>query len=74
MLHELKYIRPKGVILGTHSFRRNAATHWTHASGGDLVLVSGMLGNSPKILQNNYILGIELNAALAVADKTSFLK
>lgn len=54
---------------GTHSFRRNAITDVVNATGGNLVLASGLFGNSPEVAKKNYYTGINMEEALVALNK-----
>lgn len=56
-------------IKGTHSFRRNAITDVVNASGGNVILASGLFGNSPKVAEKNYYTGIDMNVATNVLNQ-----
>ncbi len=73
MIKSLGYKQEKGVILGTHSFRRNAITRTVNASNGNMVLAAKMFGNSPQVIQNNYYTGINLDDALLAANQSKLL-
>lgn len=73
MIKMLGYKQKNGVILGTHSFRRNAITRTVNASNGNMVLAAKMFGNSPQVIQSNYYTGINLEDALLVANQSKLL-
>lgn len=73
MIKSLGYKQEQGVILGTHSFRRNAITRTVNNSNGNLVLTAKMFGNSPQVIQSNYYIGIDLDDALMVANQSKLL-
>lgn len=73
MIKDLGYKQEQGIILGTHSFRRNAITRTVNASNGNLVLTASMFGNSPQVIQTNYYTGININDALFVANQSKML-
>lgn len=60
----------EGIIMGTHSFRRNAITKAVNASGGNVELVSRLFGNSPEVIRKNYFTGIDLENAKEILEKT----
>ena len=53
---------------GPHSFRRNAITKAANASGGDLLMVSKIFGNTPSVAERNYYTGLDLDRAKAVLE------
>ena len=55
---ELSYEKRKG----PHSYRRNAITKVTNA-GGNLLIASKLFGNSPKVADSNYYVGLNLDLA-----------
>jgi integrase len=59
-----------GIIIGTHSFRRNAITKAVNASGGNIELVSRIYGNSPEVIRKNYFTGIDLVNAREILEHT----
>lgn len=59
----------KDKIKGTHSFRRNAITDVVNASGGNMIMASGLFGNSPAVAKKNYYTGIDMNAAADVLNQ-----
>lgn len=73
MLKSLGYQQTDGVILGTHSFRRNAITRTVNASNGNLVLAAEMFGNSPEVIRNNYYTGLNIEDAKTVVNKVRLL-
>lgn len=52
-----------GVVIGTHSFRRNAITRTVNKSGGNIYMASKLYGNSPRVAEANYYTGVDLDAA-----------
>jgi len=62
----------KELIKGTHSFRRSAITAVANASGGDLLMVSQIFGNSPEVAKKNYYTGADFNTALDAVNKRKF--
>ncbi len=73
MIKSLGYQQTKGVILGTHSFRRNAITRTVNASNGNLVLAAEMFGNSPEVIRSNYYTGLNIEDAKTVVNKVRLL-
>lgn len=73
MIKSLGYQQTDGVILGTHSFRRNAITRTVNASNGNLVLAAEMFGNSPEVIRSNYYTGLNIEDAKAIANKVRLL-
>lgn len=53
---------------GTHSFRRNAITDTINKSGGDIFMTSQLYGNTPKIAEDHYYVGLDLDKAKAVLE------
>lgn len=64
----------RDVVMGTHSFRRNAITDAVNNTGGNLLLVSELFGNSPEVIRKNYFTGIELDSAIAAIGKRKLTK
>lgn len=54
---------------GPHSFRRNAITSFTNASGGNIVLASKIFGNSPQVADKNYYTGINMENAIELLNQ-----
>lgn len=73
MIKSLGYQQTDGVILGTHSFRRNAITRTVNASNGNLVLAAEMFGNSPEVIRSNYYIGLNIEDAKTVVNKVRLL-
>ncbi len=73
MIKSLGYQQTNGVILGTHSFRRNAITRTVNASNGNLVLAAEMFGNSPEVIRSNYYTGLDIEDAKSVVNKVRLL-
>lgn len=73
MIKSLGYQQTDGVILGTHSFRRNAITRTVNASNGNLVLAAEMFGNSPEVIRSNYYTGLDIEDAKSVVNKIRLL-
>lgn len=63
----------KGIIKGPHSFRRNVSTSLVNSEGGNLLIASALLGHSPTVAEKNYLTGIDLNQAQAVANQRHLL-
>lgn len=61
--HKLRIELSYDHIKGTHSFRRNAITKTVNKSGGDLVLAAQLYGNSPKVIEQHYFTGVDLEVA-----------
>lgn len=53
-------------IKGTHSFRRNALTKAVNNSGGNIIMVSKLFGNTPDVAEANYYTGIDMEEARQV--------
>ena len=63
----------KGIIKDPHSFRRNVSTSLVNSKGGNLLIASALLGHSPTVAEKNYLTGIDLNQAQAVANQRYLL-
>lgn len=57
-----------GIILGPHSFRRNAITDVVNATNGNIILASALFGNTPEVAKQNYYTGINLTLAKEVLE------
>lgn len=44
------------MIMGSHSFRRNAITDTVNATNGNVELADQIYGNSPRVVKGNYLL------------------
>ncbi|SHN61275.1 Site-specific recombinase XerD [Butyrivibrio hungatei DSM 14810] len=62
-------LKKKDIIMGPHSFRRNAITDVVNATNGNLTLASQLFGNSPLVAENNYYTGVDMDTALSVLNK-----
>ena len=62
-----------GIILGPHSFRRNAITDVINSTNGNIILASALFGNSPEVAKKNYYTGIDLDMAKEVLDKRKLI-
>ena len=68
-LKNLGIEKKPGVIMGTHSFRRNAITNVANLTGGNLTLASKLFGNSPQVANKNYYTGIDIDKVLEILEK-----
>ena len=57
-------LKKKDLIMGPHSFRRNAITDVVNASNGNMTLASQLFGNSPLVANQNYYTGVDMNSAI----------
>lgn len=64
MCKKLNIAISKDFVKGTHSFRRNVITDIINASGGNAVLASKLLGNSPEVALKYYFSQIDFLTAL----------
>lgn len=55
-----------GIILGPHSFRRNAITDVVNATNGNIIMASSLFGNTPEVAKQNYFTGANLEKAKEV--------
>lgn len=65
--------KPKNVIRGPHSFRRNAITDVVNETNGNIVMASELFGNTPEVAKQHYFAGIDLSVATTILDKRSLL-
>ena len=65
-------LKKPGMIMGPHSFRRNAITDTVNATNGNFELVSLLYGNSAKVAKNNYYIGYDKQIALDALNKRKF--
>ena len=61
----------KDVIRGPHAFRRNKADEIENSIGGSAELASRLLGNTPRVLKQNYYDGVDMTAARDVLNSRS---
>ncbi len=52
------------MIMGTHSFRRNAITDTVNATNGNTELAARIYGNSPRVVRGNYFTGYDRETAV----------
>ncbi len=64
MFKKLGIKQEKGIIKGTHSFRRNAITDVVNSTNGNLILAAELFGNSPEVIRKNYFTGIDTKQAI----------
>ena len=60
--------KDEGIILGPHSFRRNAITDVVNATNGNIIMASALFGNTPEVAKQNYYTGTNLTLAKEVLD------
>ena len=65
-------LKKTGMIMGPHSFRRNAITDTVNATNGNFKLASLIYGNSAKVAKNNYYIGYDKQIALDALNKRKF--
>lgn len=68
MCKKLQIPTSKDITKGTHAFRRTRITEITNMSGGNLLMASLLLGNSPNVALSNYYTGINLEEAKRVLE------
>lgn len=66
--------RQEGIVRGPHSFRRNAITFVTNATGGNIFAASTLFGNTPKVAQSNYFTGTDMLKAKSILDMRKKVK
>lgn len=59
-------LKRDGMIMGTHSFRRNAITDIVNATNGNVELAAQLCGNSGPVVKGNYLTGYDVEAAVNV--------
>ena len=57
------------IMMGPHSFRRNAITDTVNATNGNFELASLLYGNSAKVAKNNNYTGYDKQIALDALNK-----
>lgn len=67
--NQLGFKQDIGVIIGTHSFRRNAISNTINASNGNIVMTANLYGNSPEVIRKHYFLGIDLDKATQILNQ-----
>ncbi len=60
------------MIMGTHSFRRNAITDIVNASNGNVALAAELCGNCEQVVKGNYFTGYDFETAVNVVNIRSF--
>ena len=58
-------------IRGPHAFRRNKADEIENSAGGSPELASRLLGNTPRVLKQNYYDGVDMSTAKDVLNNRS---
>lgn len=69
MCEKLNIPIDKEFIRGTHSFRRNAITHFVRASNGNTELAAKIFGNSPEVIRKHYDTDSDIPRAKEVMDQ-----
>lgn len=65
--------KEEGIILGPHSFRRNAITDVVNATNGNIILASALFGNSPEVAKQNYYTGVNLAITKEILNQRQLL-
>lgn len=60
--------KKEGIIMGPHSFRRNAITDVVNATNGNIIMASSLFGNTPDVAKQNYYTGANLEKAKEILD------